>query len=77
MIVLTELSRGTIGSERYFYSWDAAIDAAEARARELEGQKYLVWRSESIGTRWTAHCEGQESTPNFQPRADILLEVTR
>ncbi len=75
MIVLSETQRGTIGSERYFDSWDAAIDAAEERARQLEAQKYLVWRSESIGKRWTAHCEGQESTVNYQPRADILLEV--
>lgn len=75
MKILSETARGTIGKERYFDTWDAAVDAAEARARDLEAQKYLVWREENIGKRWTAHCEPQESTVNYQPRPEILLEV--
>lgn len=74
-VVFSETSRGTIGAERYYPTWDTAIDAAESRAAELEAQGYIVWRSESIGKRWTAHCEGQESTVNFQPRPTVLLEV--
>ncbi len=75
MKVLSETARGKIGTERYFETWDSAVDAAEARSRELETDGYVVWREENIGKRWTAHCEPQESTVNYQPRPEVLIEV--